>query len=129
MPPLKAEDASEHVERVSAIAWSNGAYKATEALEAENARLKARVSDLECDADTSYRQRMDDEYEIEWLNKITHGLMKEKEKLQAQVELLTKAGDLLAFHYISLGRKFFPNDPLPSSLSDWNAAKEGKTQP
>ena len=46
MPPLKAEDASEHVERVSAIAWSNGAYKATEALKAENARLKAEVERL-----------------------------------------------------------------------------------
>ncbi len=50
-------------------------------------------------------------------------------RLKAQVERLTKAGDLLAFHYISLGRKFFPNDPLPSSLSDWYAAKEGKGQP
>jgi hypothetical protein len=50
-------------------------------------------------------------------------------RLKAQVERLTKAGDLLAFHYISLGRKFFPNDPLPSSLSDWHAAKEGKGQP
>jgi len=47
-------------------------------------------------------------------------------RLQAHVERLTKAGDLLAFHYISLGRKFFPDDPLPSSISDWNAAKEGK---
>jgi hypothetical protein len=47
-------------------------------------------------------------------------------RLKAEVERLTKAGDLLAFHYISLGRKFFPNDPLPSSISDWNAAKEGK---
>jgi hypothetical protein len=35
----------------------------------------------------------------------------------------------LAFHYISLGRKFFPDDPLPSSIKDWNAAKEGKGQP
>jgi hypothetical protein len=62
-----------------------------EELQAENARLKVRVSDLECDAETRYRQSMDDEYEIEWLNKITHGLMKEKEKLQAEVERLTKA--------------------------------------
>jgi hypothetical protein len=46
MPPLKGEEACEHVERVSAIAWSNGAYKATEALEAENARLKAEVERL-----------------------------------------------------------------------------------
>jgi hypothetical protein len=46
MPPLKGEEACEHVERVSAIAWANGAYKATEALESENARLKAEVERL-----------------------------------------------------------------------------------
>jgi hypothetical protein len=46
MPPLKGEDTCEHVERISAIAWTNGAYKATEALEAENARLKAEVERL-----------------------------------------------------------------------------------
>jgi hypothetical protein len=50
----------------------------------------------------------------------------ENARLKAEVERLTKAGDLLAFHYISLGRKFFPDDPLPSSIKDWNAAKEGK---
>ncbi len=48
------------------------------------------------------------------------------ERLKAEVERLRKAGDLLAFHYISLGRKFFPTDPLPSSIDAWNAAKEGK---
>jgi hypothetical protein len=46
MPPLKGEETCEHVERVSAIAWANGAYKATETLEAENARLKAEVERL-----------------------------------------------------------------------------------
>ncbi len=105
MPPLKAEDTCEHVERVSAIAWANGSYKATEALKAENARLKTEVQHLMVFCNCT--------------------LIPNKE-LQAKVERLTKAGDLLAFHYISLGRKFFPNDPLPSSISDWNAAKEGK---
>ena len=47
-------------------------------------------------------------------------------RLKAEVERLRKAGDLLAFHYISLGRKLFPTDPLPSSIDAWNAAKEGK---
>ena len=56
-------------------------------------------------------------------------LKAENEHLKAEVERLTKAGDLLAFHYISLGRKFFPDDPLPSSIINWNAAKEGKDQP
>jgi hypothetical protein len=79
-----------------------------EELKAENTRLKTEVQHLMVFCNCT--------------------LIPNKE-LQAKVERLTKAGDLLAFHYISLGRKFFPNDPLPSSLSDWNAAKEGKGQP
>jgi hypothetical protein len=43
-----------------------------------------------------------------------------------QYERVVKAGDLLCFHYISLARKRWPDDPLPSSVTDWNAAKEGK---
>ena len=46
--------------------------------------------------------------------------------LKAEVERLRRAGDLLCFHYISLARKRWPDDPLPSSVTDWNAAKEGK---
>ena len=73
-------------------------------------------------------------------------LMKEVARLKAEVERLRassfvtavpveqyerviKAGDLLCFHYISLARKRWPDDPLPSSVTDWNAAKEGKGQP
>jgi hypothetical protein len=61
MPPLKGEETCEHVERVSAIAWANGAYKATEALEAENARLKAEVERLTKagDAMDAYLKRQD----------------------------------------------------------------------
>lgn len=33
MPPLPGEDAETHVRRICEIAWSNGAYKANEALE------------------------------------------------------------------------------------------------
>ena len=43
-----------------------------------------------------------------------------------QYERVVKAGDLLCFHYISLARKRWPDDPLPSSVTAWNAAKEGK---
>ena len=46
-----------------------------------------------------------------------------------QYERVIKAGDLLCFHFISLARKRWPDDPLPSSVTDWNAAKEGKGQP
>ena len=41
-------------------------------------------------------------------------------------ERVVKAGDVLCFHYISLARKRWPDDPLPSSVKDWIAAKEGK---
>ncbi len=77
MPPLKGEDTCEHVERVSAIAWSNGAYKATEALKAENARLKA---------------------EVERLTPLLGDIVSfdEYHKLLQQVERLTKAGDAMA---------------------------------
>ena len=47
-------------------------------------------------------------------------------KMKDEVDRLRKAGDLLAFHYVSLGKKFFPEDPLPYSIENWNAAKEGK---
>lgn len=50
----------------------------------------------------------------------------ENARLKDQIERLRQCGDLLAFHYESLGRKFFPTDPLPSSINAWKAAKEGK---
>ena len=53
-------------------------------------------------------------------------LQSENARLKAEVERLRKAGDLLCFHYISLARKRWPDDPLPSSVTDWQAAKEGK---
>jgi predicted nucleic acid-binding Zn-ribbon protein len=100
-----------------------------EELQTENARLKVRVSDLECDAETRYRQSMDDEYEIEWLNKITHGLMKEKEKLQAEVERLTKAGDAMAEDLKACYRAEGYDPADSETIPKWNAAKEGKGQP
>jgi hypothetical protein len=101
MPPLKAEDACEHVERVSGIAWSNGAYKATEALEAENARLKAEVERLEA---------------------FTTRTIIPNEELQAQVERLTKAGDTI----IQILCKYVPPTGAKYALMDWRDAKEGK---
>ena len=52
--------------------------------------------------------------------------------LQAQVERLTKAGDLLAVHYTALSKCVTPNNAKSGSINDWtsvidwNAAKEGK---
>ena len=136
MPPLKAEDASEHVERVSAIAWSNGAYKATEALEAENARLKAEVEELKSQPDplTAYLYadtlRRDD-----------------IKTLKAHIERLTKAGDnmyswlgVCGRHNNSTGDDWLrAKKGLPSLTEQWeiekrnraaeDAAKEGNGQP
>jgi len=64
--------------------------------------------------------------EVERLRAFATRTIIPNEELQAQVERLTKAGDMLAFYYISLGRKFFPDDPLPKSIMDWNDAKESK---
>ena len=46
MPPANGEETCDHVERISEIAWHNGAYKANDALIEENARLKAEVERL-----------------------------------------------------------------------------------
>ena len=73
-------------------------------LKAENARLKAEVERLRA---SSFVTAVPVEH----------------------YERVVKAGDLLCFHYISLARKRWPDDPLPSSITDWNAAKEGKGQP
>ena len=104
MPPLKGEEACEHVERVSAIAWSNGAYKATEALKAENARLKT---------------------EVEHLMVFCNCTLIPNKELQAKVERLTKAGDAMAEEFSFIGSP----DGGFNSIDQWNAAKEGKGQP
>ena len=51
---------------------------------------------------------------------------KKLRKAEAQAERLRIAGDYLAFHYISLGRKRWPDEPLPRSIDIWEAAKQGK---
>ena len=64
--------------------------------------------------------------EVERLRNLGIKLESMIDPLKAEVERLRKAGDLLCFHYISLARKRWPDDPLPSSVTAWNAAKEGK---
>jgi chromosome segregation ATPase len=109
--------------------WENEARHAW----SENARLKAEVERLE--SDLKMEKENEDRLVRLWqtANNEVHGqrsqiaaLIDNQTRLKAEVERLRKAGDLLAFHYVSLGRKFFPDDPLPSSVTDWNAAKEGK---
>jgi len=62
-------------------------------------------------------------------------LFAEIARLQAEVERLTKAGDLLAVHYTALSKCVTPNNAKSGSINDWtsvidwNAAKEGKGQP
>ena len=109
MPPLKDEETCDHVERVSAIAWSNGAFKATLSLEAENARLKADVNEL---ADGL---KLASEIGIKIADEVT--------RLKAEVERLRKAGDAMA-------EAFDLKYPVAGGLINaWNAAKEGNGQP
>jgi len=59
-------------------------------------------------------------------------LQAENARLKAEVERLTKAGDLLAVHYNALSKCVTPNNAKSGSINDWtsvidwNAAKEGK---
>jgi predicted RNase H-like nuclease (RuvC/YqgF family) len=135
MPPLKGEEACEHVERVSAIAWSNGAYKATEALKAENARLKTEVERLTAFTTRTIIPNDELQAQVERLTLASQGAVKyvdhtmaltrqsmehhkQVSRLEAQVERLTKAGDALTEQLEGLG--------FDSVWDFWNAAKEGK---
>ena len=59
-------------------------------------------------------------------------LKAENDRLKAEVERLTKAGDLLAVHYTALSKCVTQNDAKSGSINDWTsvidwqAAKEGK---
>jgi hypothetical protein len=44
-------------------------------------------------------------------------------QLEGRLEALQKAGDIIAFHYTALGRKVYGDDPLPSSIIDWQEAR------
>ena len=114
MPPFKEEETCDHVKRVSAIAWSNGAFKATLYLEAENARLKAEVQ--------HWQEQW--HFVIEDNNK----QMDELARLRAssfvtavpveQYERVVKAGDA-----VCESPYLWENDP---AVIAWRAAKEGK---
>jgi hypothetical protein len=66
-----------------------------------------------------------------WINQTAD----ENTRLKAEVERLTKAGDLLAVHYTALSKCVTPNNAKSGSINDWtsvidwNAAKEGNGQP
>ena len=111
MPPLKGEDTCEHVEHVSAIAWSNGAYKATEALKAENARLKAEVERL-----TSNIQGRD---------AIIAGLDSIVKCRDKQVERMTLAGDRLCDKEFveTMGDYEFDREAYAIRIRNWHKAK------
>ncbi len=91
----------------------------------EITRLKAEVERLRKAGENADRESMSDEYDLNNQSRIINGLLTDKERMQEKIDRLMNAGNLLAFHYISLGRKFFPDDPLPSSITVWNAAKGG----
>ena len=81
-------------------------------LQQENARLKA---------------------EVDRLTAFTTRTIIPNEELQAQVERLTKAGDILYKSMLEIGcnemADNFQHDAWYGSIKDWNAAKEGKGQP
>jgi hypothetical protein len=83
-----------------------------EKLQAENARLKA---------------------EVEGLMIFCNCTLIPSKELQAEVERLTKAGDGLYKSMLEIGcnemADNFQHDAWWGSMKDWNAAKEGKTQP
>ena len=143
MPPRKSEDTCEHVERITEIAWHNGAYKANEKLLDENARLKADAQlvvkhlgeacadNLRLKADVvelSDALKLASEVGIKVADEVTR-LKAEVERLRAssfvtavpveQYERLIKAGDLMSDH---LAHEF----GICPSIEIWNAAKEGK---
>ena len=82
------------------------------------------VAELRKEVQTYYRESMSDEYDLNNQSRIINGLLRDKEQMQGKIDRLTNAGDLLVFHYTSLGRKFFPDDPLPPSITNWLTAKE-----
>ena len=117
-----------------------------EHLEAELERLEAqcqRMAHEYCELEKAHSKLKSNYADLRFVCKELGIYEKEKRLLKAEVERLrassfvtavpveqyervVKAGDLLCFHYISLARKRWPDDPLPSSVTDWNAAKEGK---
>ena len=87
-----------HREQIERLTKQKAVYIDNDKVLAEMERLKAEVkektaliAELHKDAETSYRERMYDEHDINEKTKIMNGLMRDKEKLQAQVERLTKA--------------------------------------
>ena len=89
----------------------------------ENASLKEQVKEktaliakLHKDAETSDRESMSDEYDLNHQTKVINGLLRDKEKLQSQVERLTKAGDAMAKLLSCCGNP-------QSEVRGWHAAK------
>ena len=66
-----------------------------ERLKAEVKEKTALIAKLHKDAEISDRESMSDEYDLNHQTKVINGLLSDKEKLQAQVERLTKAADLI----------------------------------
>ena len=94
------------------------------------AALKAEVQTLRHQAVHDVSQLGEQSAEIAHLKaeveRLEHQIIYWRIEAEVDNERVVKAGDLLCFHYISLGRKLWPDGPLPSSVTGWNAAKEGK---
>ena len=134
MPSFKDEETCDHVERVSAIAWSNGAFKAALSLEAENARLKAEVERLKAFSDEAQAHIAKEERKS---RERLDMAQQELARLRASsfvtavpvehYERVVKAGDAMAMT-LQADYNGVPYEPhvIINAIIYWRAAKEGK---
>ena len=108
-----------------------------EHLEAELERLDAqcqRMASEYCELAKAHSKLKLDYVDLRFVCKQLGIYEKQIRSLKAEVERLTKAGDLLAVHYTALSKCVTPNNAKSGSINDWtsvidwNAAKEGKGQ-
>jgi predicted RNase H-like nuclease (RuvC/YqgF family) len=85
--------------------------KEIEKLQTENARLKAQVERLEA--------------QIEYVDNLANRYALDDVRSQAQVERLTKAGDMMHIA-LNLADDVFDNHEKDEAQERWRAAKEGK---
>jgi hypothetical protein len=99
-------------------------------LKAENARLIALTVEMDKTINASQAECRRLKAEVEQLMIFCNCTLIPSKELQAKVERLTKAGDVLYNSMMEIGcnemADNFQHDAWFGSMKDWNAAKEGK---